>query len=78
MPLGRLPGSRQRGANLGRLISASQTGSNLSFTYDALSRNLTQVGPQGTVGSQWDIGGRRTKLTYPDGFLVTGITVAVH
>jgi RHS repeat-associated protein len=40
----------------------------MSFTYDALSRNLTQVGPQGTATSQWDIGGRRTKLTYPDGF----------
>jgi RHS repeat-associated protein len=54
--------------NLGRPTFATQTGSNLTFTYDALSRNLTQVGPQGTISSQWDIGGRRTKLTYPDGF----------
>lgn len=51
--------------NLGRLISASQTGHALSFTYDALNRNLTQVSPQGTVASQWDVAGRRTKLTYP-------------
>ena len=65
--------------NLGRLTSASQTGHSLSFTYDALSRNLTQVGPQGTVSSQWDLAGRRTRLTYPGSglyvdydYLVTG------
>ena len=65
--------------NLGRLTSASQTGNALSFTYDALSRNLTQAGPQGTVASQWDLAGRRTKLTYPGSglfidydYLVTG------
>jgi len=65
--------------NLGRLTSASQTGNSLSFTYDALSRNLTQVGPLGTVSSQWDVAGRRTRLTYPGSglyldyeYLVTG------
>lgn len=65
--------------NLGRLTSASQTGNSISFSYDALSRNLTQVGPQGTVTSDWDLAGRRTKLTYPGSglfvdydYLVTG------
>lgn len=65
--------------NLGRLTSAAQTGNSLSFSYDALSRNLTQVGPQGTVTSEWDLAGRRTKLTYPGSglyldydYLVTG------
>jgi RHS repeat-associated protein len=65
--------------NLGRLTSASQTGASLSFTYDALSRNLTQAGPQGTVSSEWDLAGRRTKITYPGSglyvntdYLVTG------
>jgi RHS repeat-associated protein len=65
--------------NLGRLTLASQTGNNLTFTYDALSRNLTQDGPQGTVSSQWDVAGRRTRLTYPGSglyvdydYLVTG------
>jgi len=65
--------------NFGRLTSASQTGNSLSFTYDALSRNLTQVGPQGTGTSEWDLAGRRTKLTYPGSglyvdydYLVTG------
>ncbi len=56
--------------NLDRPTSATQTGNALSFTYDALSRNLTQVGPQGTVTSAWDVAGRRTKLTYPDGYYV--------
>jgi RHS repeat-associated protein len=42
----------------------------LSFTYDALGRNLTQVGPQGTVTSTWDIGGRRMRITHPDSFYV--------
>lgn len=51
--------------NLGRLTSASQTGHSLSFTWDALGRNLTQVSPLGTVTSEWDVAGRRTKLTYP-------------
>jgi RHS repeat-associated protein len=51
--------------NLGRLTSASQTGNALSFTYDALSRNLTQVGPQGTVTSAYDLAGNRTLVTYP-------------
>lgn len=71
--------------NLGRLTSASQSGHALSFTYDALSRNLTQVGPQGTVASQWDVAGRRTRLTYPGSglyvdydYLVTGDMTAIR
>lgn len=51
--------------NLGRVTSANVSGLNHSFTYDALSRNLTQTGPQGTVTSEWDLAGRRTRLTYP-------------
>lgn len=65
--------------NLGRLTSASQTGNSLSFTYDALSRNLTQAGPQGTVTSAYDLAGNRTQVTYPStglyvnyDYLVTG------
>ncbi|MBA3512325.1 RHS repeat-associated core domain-containing protein [Sphingomonas sp.] len=56
--------------NLGRLTAAVKGGISLSFTYDALGRNLTQVGPHGTVGSQWDLAGRRTRLTWPDSFYV--------
>lgn len=56
---------------LGRLTSASQTGHALSFTYDALGRVLDQTGPLGTVASEWDLAGRRTRLTWPDTFYVT-------
>lgn len=66
--------------NFSRLTSASVSGITPStFTYDALSRNLTQGGPQGTVTSEWDLAGRRTRLTYPGSglyvdydYLVTG------
>jgi RHS repeat-associated protein len=54
---------------LGRLTSANQSGNNLTFTYDALSRNLTQVRSANThvftVSSAYDAAGRRTQLTYP-------------
>ena len=57
--------------NLGRITSASQTGNGLSFTYDALSRRLSEGGPQGTVTSAYDLAGNRTQVTYPG----TGLTV---
>ncbi len=71
--------------NLDRLISASQTGNSLSFTYDALSRKLTETGPEGTTTSQYDLAGRRTQLTYPGtglyvnyDYLVTGDVSAIR
>jgi RHS repeat-associated protein len=69
---------------LGRMTGASQTGNSLSFTFDALNRELTEVGPQGTVTSTWDIAGRRTRIAHPDGFyvdqdyLVTGEPSAIR
>lgn len=68
----------------GRLTSASQTGNALTLSYDALGRNLTQVGPLGTVTSTWDIGGRRQRLDLPGGYyttydyLVTGEMTAIR
>jgi RHS repeat-associated protein len=35
-----------------------------------LGRQLTQTGPQGTITSTYDIGGRRTRITHPDAFYV--------
>lgn len=71
--------------NLNRLTSASKGGISSGFTYDALGRNLTQVGPQGTVTSEWDLADRRTRLTYPGtglfvnyDYLVTGETTAIR
>jgi RHS repeat-associated protein len=55
----------------GRPTSAANSAQTLSFTYDALDRNLTQVGPLGSVTAQFDLAGRRTQLTWPDSFYVT-------
>jgi RHS repeat-associated protein len=69
---------------LGRMTSASQTGHSLGFTYDALGRKLSETGPLGTIASEWDLAGRRTKLTWPDGYwvgydyLVTGEMTAIR
>jgi RHS repeat-associated protein len=71
--------------NLGRVTSASQTGNSLTFTWDALSRKLTEAGPQGTATSEYDLANRRTKLTYPGSglyvntdYLVTGEATAIR
>jgi len=55
---------------LGRMTGASQSGHSLGFAYDALGRKVTETGPHGTVTSDWDVGGRRTRITYPDSFYV--------
>ena len=49
---------------LDRLITAAGAQTH-SFTHDALGRNLTQTSPQGTVSLQYDLAGRRTRLTWP-------------
>jgi RHS repeat-associated protein len=71
--------------NLNRLISASQTGYSLGYTYDALSRKLTEAGPQGTAFSAYDLAGHRTQLTYPGSglyvntdYLLTGEAIAIR
>lgn len=73
--------------NLGRLTSAAKAafGISLSFTYDALSRKLTETGPEGTATSEWDLAGRRAKLTYPGtglyvntDYLVTGEVTVIR
>jgi RHS repeat-associated protein len=57
---------------LGRVVTQSQPGNVLSTTYDQLSRVLTQSSSVlGTVSYQYDSAGRRTRMTYPDGFYVT-------
>ncbi|MCR5869376.1 MULTISPECIES: RHS repeat-associated core domain-containing protein [unclassified Sphingomonas] len=55
---------------VGHLTGASQTGNALTFGYDALGRNISQAGPQGTVAYQYDLAGNRTRTTWPDSFYV--------
>lgn len=59
--------------NLGRLTSASITGGgSLTRTWDALGRltSETQNPLAKTISYQYDLAGRRTRLTWPDGFFV--------
>lgn len=63
--------------NLGRMLTAtfSTGGLGITNTYDALSRlTSSSSNVDGTArqfSSQYDLAGRRTRLTYPDGFYVT-------
>jgi RHS repeat-associated protein len=53
---------------LGRLISASGNGV-ITLAYDALDRRTSEtITSYGTKTSAYDLAGRRTRLTWPDGF----------
>ncbi|HEX7115417.1 MAG TPA: RHS repeat-associated core domain-containing protein [Steroidobacter sp.] len=56
---------------LSRVVSQAQTGHTVSTTYDALSR-VTSVNSSvlGTVSYLYDAAGRRTRITWPDGFYI--------
>lgn len=56
---------------LGRMTGWATVGyTSGTFTYNALGRQLTDSTAVGHVVSQYDLAGRRTRLTYPDGFFV--------
>ena len=70
---------------LNRMTGASQGGHTLTFTFDALGRNLSEANYLGTASSQYDLAGRRTRLTYPGSglyvdydYLVTGEVTAIR
>ncbi|WP_300289328.1 RHS repeat-associated core domain-containing protein [Brevundimonas sp.] len=57
--------------NLGRPLNLETTGFytwNVYWTWDALGRRLTESQGLGTMTSQYDLAGRRTRLTWPDGY----------
>jgi len=70
---------------LGRMTAASNTnGYQASYSYDALGRMLSEGSASyGTKHSRYDLAGRRTRLTWNDGFfvsydhLVTGETTRI-
>lgn len=70
---------------LNRVVGISTPGHSLAFTFDALGRTLSETGPLGTAGYQYDLAGRRTRLTYPGSglyvdydYLVTGEVTAIR
>lgn len=57
--------------NFGRVLTAAQSGHTLTYVYDALNRLTSETQGSRTVSYQYDAGGRRTRLSWPDGFYVT-------
>ncbi|MEA3052890.1 MAG: hypothetical protein QOG72_1793 [Sphingomonadales bacterium] len=58
--------------NLGELLSATDAnGHSSTFAYDALGRATSQGDEISSRTSQYDAAGRRTRLTWSDGFYVT-------
>jgi len=57
---------------LGRQLTASAGSQAVSYSYDALGRMLSEGSTfGGTKGFQYDLAGRRTRLSWADGFYVT-------
>jgi RHS repeat-associated protein len=57
--------------NMGRMRSAtSANGQSVSMIYDALGRMTQEASPLGTVSSQFDPAGNRTRLTWPTGYSI--------
>lgn len=70
---------------IGRMTGATETGGQaLSFGYDALNRNTSAGANLGTLTYQYDLAGRRTRITHPDSlyaqydYLVTGEVSAIR
>jgi RHS repeat-associated protein len=53
----------------GHMLSATQ-GAAISFGWDALGRQRSETTSLGTMSYDYDAAGRRTKITWPDGFFV--------
>ncbi|GIX17129.1 MAG: hypothetical protein KatS3mg119_1315 [Rhodothalassiaceae bacterium] len=56
---------------LGRVTAVSRNGAAISFSYDKASRLVQTVQAGLSVSYQYDAAGRRTRMTWPDGFYVT-------
>jgi RHS repeat-associated protein len=57
--------------NFGRVLTVSQSGHTITYAYDALSRVTSETQAGRTVSYLYDAGGRRSRMTWPDGFYVT-------
>lgn len=57
--------------NLNRQVSATYAGAVSSVAYDALGRVIGATTNTKTLTYEYDLAGRRTKITWPDNFFVT-------
>jgi RHS repeat-associated protein len=56
---------------VGNPLTAVQPGvRTVTMSWDALGRQLSETTPLGAMAMQYDIAGRRTRMTWPDGYLV--------
>jgi RHS repeat-associated protein len=55
----------------GRLKSAATTAQTVSLGWDALGRQVSETGPLGTMGYQYDVAGNRTAIVWPDSNVTT-------
>ena len=56
--------------NLNRVNTVATSSQTLSFVWNALSRQVSVTGPLGAMAYQYDLAGRRTRITWPDSFYV--------
>ena len=54
--------------NFDRLVSADSSNRDLAYAYDQLSRLTSETQAIGAVSYQYDLAGRRTQMSWPDGF----------
>ena len=57
--------------NFSNLLTVTGGGRTITHTWNALGELLSQAQPTGTVSYQYDGAGRRSRLTWSDGFYVT-------
>ncbi|ADU15334.1 RHS repeat-associated core domain-containing protein [Asticcacaulis excentricus] len=57
--------------NFGQLVSHTNNGVTSTSAYLSMGWLASETGPKGSVSYQYDTHGKRTRLTYPDGFYVT-------
>lgn len=57
--------------DLGNVATILSNRTTLNRSWDALGRLKSEQGPQGTVSYLYDSAGRRSRLTYTDGFYIT-------
>jgi YD repeat-containing protein len=57
--------------NFNNVLSISDGTDTLTNSYNAMGQHLSQTQKHGTVSYQYDAAGRRSRMTWPDGFYVT-------
>jgi RHS repeat-associated protein len=57
--------------NFSRPSTVTRSGQSVTYLWDALGRLVSETSDLGAVAYQYDLAGRRTRMTWPDSFYVT-------